>query len=200
MGKLNPLYFKADFHSGGRLLTDLPQDSEAEVAFAGRSNAGKSSAINAITRNNKLARISKTPGRTQEINYFSLSNNHYLVDLPGYGFAKVPKAVREHWNKTLPRYFAETEALKGLILLMDIRHPLTDLDGQMIGWVIENDVPLHCLLTKADKLSKNAANKSLQKVLKELENEGVEASLQLFSSTKNVGIEDCHSVLNDWLN
>ncbi len=179
-------------------LKACPDDSLAEVAFAGRSNAGKSSAINTITGHNRLARISKTPGRTQLINFFALSEGRHLVDLPGYGFAKVPLKVKNKWQRELEQYLRQREALVGLILLSDIRHPLKEFDRMMIDWAVQSDLPLHILLTKSDKLKRGAAQNTLLAVQKEvaaLDN----VTLQLFSSLKNVGVEEARTKLDDWL-
>lgn len=180
----------------------MPDDAEIEVAFAGRSNAGKSSALNCITRNRKLARTSKTPGRTQLINYFQLGegDGRYLVDLPGYGYAKVSRDKRIHWQKVLGEYLVKRVPLKCLVLLMDVRHPLTDVDWRLLEFVLgDREGPafdLHILLTKADKLSRNKANAALHATVKELESASVPASLQLFSATKGVGVDDVHAVLD----
>ena len=179
-------------------LKACPDDSLAEVAFAGRSNAGKSSAINTITGHNRLARISKTPGRTQLINFFALSEGRHLVDLPGYGFAKVPLKVKNKWQRELEQYLRQREVLVGLILLSDIRHPLKEFDRMMIDWAVQSDLPLHILLTKSDKLKRGAAQNTLLAVQKEvaaLDN----VTLQLFSSLKNVGVEEARTKLGDWL-
>jgi len=171
-----------------------------EVAFAGRSNVGKSSAINTIMQRKKLARTSKTPGRTQQIVFFSLSDYQRVVDLPGYGFAKVPLAVRQQWEKYIGSYIVERKNLKGLIQLMDVRHPLTDLDTQMLAWCSEIGLPVHILLTKADKLKFGAAKNTLLKVAREIEELGIDCSLQLFSSHNHMGVDDCRNQLISWLN
>jgi len=196
---MNPLYFSAEFRTSAQELSQLVTDSEGEVAFAGRSNAGKSSAINAITRNRKLAKTSKTPGRTQLINFFSLPRQRYLVDLPGYGYAKVSRSRQDQWRATMTRYLQTRPQLRGLILLMDIRHPLTPHDWHMIELHHGSPAALHVMLTKADKLSKNQANKALFAAHGQLETAGVEASLQIFSATKKQGLDDAHSVLDDYL-
>ena len=170
-----------------------------EVAFAGRSNVGKSSAINTIMQRKKLARTSKTPGRTQQIVFFSLSDYQRVVDLPGYGFAKVPLAVRQQWEKYIGSYIVERKNLKGLIQLMDVRHPLTDLDTQMLAWCSEIGLPVHILLTKADKLKFGAAKNTLLKVAREIEELGIDCSLQLFSSHNHMGVDDCRNQLISWL-
>jgi len=176
-----------------------PSEDGVEVAFAGRSNVGKSSAINAIMQRKKLARTSKTPGRTQQIVFFQLSETQHVVDLPGYGFAKVPIEVRKEWEKYIGSYITDRKCLSGLIQLMDIRHPLTDLDKQMLNWCKDIDLPVHILLTKSDKLKFGAAKSTLLKVAKELEAMGLNCSLQLFSAQKNQGVEDCWDVIIEWL-
>ncbi|MCB1757807.1 MAG: YihA family ribosome biogenesis GTP-binding protein [Gammaproteobacteria bacterium] len=196
---MNKTYFAARFSTSANGLSQLPDDSLAEVAFAGRSNAGKSSAINAITRNGKLARTSKTPGRTQLINFFSLAEHRYLVDLPGYGYAKVSKQQQQHWQGILHDYLTQREQLRCLIMLMDSRHPLTDYDWQMIDLQQQGHAQLHVILTKADKLSKNAAHKTLYATQGALETAGIEATLQLFSATRPSGLEDAHSLLDMYL-
>lgn len=195
---MNARYFNAQFALGAHRLSQLPADSQIEVAFAGRSNAGKSSALNAITRNKKLARTSKTPGRTQEINCFSLGEARYVVDLPGYGYAKVPKKQQLHWQNTLTKYVLERKQLVCLAIVMDIRHPLTDLDLSMIEAAASRQCGLHILLTKADKLSNNAAKQTLMKVAKSLEQSGIEASLQIFSALKGNGVADAHQLLDEY--
>ena len=149
-------------------LQQLPPDQGREVAFAGRSNAGKSSALNALTGHKQLARISKTPGRTQLINYFQVAPGCYLVDLPGYGYAKVPQALRRHWQHTLERYLNQRQALQGLCMLMDSRHPLTELDQQLLMWSQYRELPCHILLTKADKFKKGRAQAILLNVQKNI--------------------------------
>lgn len=176
-----------------------PSEDGVEVAFAGRSNVGKSSAINAIMQRKKLARTSKTPGRTQQIVFFKLSETQHVVDLPGYGFAKVPIEVRKEWEKYIGSYIVERKCLSGLIQLMDIRHPLTDLDKQMLEWCKKIGLPVHILLTKADKLKFGAAKNTLMKVAKDLENMNLDCSIQLFSSQKNMGLDDCREVILEWL-
>mgnify|MGYP000604432074 FL=1 len=189
---------QATFVVSAANLAACPPDSRAEVAFAGRSNAGKSSAINAITGQSRLARISKTPGRTQLINFFSLPQERYLVDLPGYGFAKVPLSVKKKWQDELEKYLRRRQALCGLILLSDIRHPLKEFDRQMIDWALQSKLPLHVLLTKADKLKRGAAQNTLLAVQKELKAHS-SVSVQLFSSLKNEGVDAARSQLSTWL-
>ena len=194
-------FTQAAFLQSAPTLNACPTDSGSEVAFAGRSNAGKSSAINALTRQGKLARISKTPGRTQLINLFSLTEGKRLVDLPGYGYAKVPKAMKARWDQNLAEYLQGRQSLKGLILLMDIRHPLREYDWQMLAWSAECCMPVHVLLTKADKLKKGPAKSTLLQVRKILHEEGLDelTSVQMFSALKRSGIEELESVLCQWL-
>jgi len=196
---MNPLYHKAYFTQSSQRPTDMPGETLPEVAFAGRSNAGKSSALNTLCQQKSLARTSKTPGRTQLINFFAIEEVGFLVDLPGYGFAKVPAAVRRQWTQLIEYYLAERRTLKGVILLMDVRHPLKDLDWQMINWCEASQVPVHILLTKADKLKRGAASKSLQEVKKALKESGSTATVQLFSAPKREGLDQAHSVLDKWL-
>jgi GTP-binding protein len=180
-------------------LSNAPADFGCEVAFAGRSNAGKSSAINALTANTKLARTSRTPGRTQLINFFTVTDQIRLVDLPGYGFAKVPLKVKQEWNKQLERYLQLRQSLKGLILLMDIRHPLKDYDRQMIEWAVKSEMPVHILLTKSDKLKRGPAKSALFAVQKELQKHERWISVQLFSSHSHDGMAELQRTLNWWL-
>ena len=197
MMKQNP-YNQATFILSAAKLTQLPPDVGYEVAFAGRSNAGKSSALNTITGIKNLARTSKTPGRTQLINLFSLDSTRRLVDLPGYGYAKVPHEVREAWQATLGEYLQTRTCLKGLMLVMDIRHPLKETDEMMLHWALTNNLPAHILLTKCDKLSRGAATQVLQKVKKTLAAHAHLISAQLFSSLNRIGIEQVHQQLDQW--
>ncbi|MDX1491380.1 MAG: ribosome biogenesis GTP-binding protein YihA/YsxC [Pseudohongiellaceae bacterium] len=191
-------YQLAKFTTSAVRLDDCPQDSLREVAFAGRSNAGKSSAINTLTNQARLARTSKTPGRTQLINYFELGEGRYLVDLPGYGFAKVPLAVKDQWQKHLEQYLNEREALTGLILLTDVRHAFKDFDMMMIDWSAQAELPIHIMLTKADKLKRGAAQNALLGAKKQLADYPL-ASIQLFSSLKKTGVQTLEAKLNEWL-
>ena len=179
-------------------LSEAPEDKGKEIAFAGRSNAGKSSAINTLTRQHSLARISKTPGRTQLLNFFEIDDQRKFVDLPGYGYAKVPLEVKKKWHKMMENYLQKRTALCGIVLVMDVRHPLTEFDMQMIEWCEYTKLPLHILLTKADKLNYGAAKNTLFKVKRELEDINITVSLQLFSSLKKMGIDDVHQVLDEW--
>lgn len=165
----------------------FPPDTGSELAFAGRSNAGKSSALNAITGRKDLARTSKTPGRTQLINFFSINDEQRLTDLPGYGFAKVPAQIQQHWRELMTRYVEQRKSLSGLVIVMDARRPLTDYDWQMLEWTRENGLPTHLLLTKADKLNRGEAGMTLKAVRKETE---VFATSQLFSSVSKQGVDE----------
>ena len=191
-------YNQATFVTSAANLAACPPESLAEVAFAGRSNAGKSSAINAITNQTRLARISKTPGRTQLINFFGLAEGRFLVDLPGYGFAKVPLSVKNKWQEELEKYLRRRQVLCGLILLSDIRHPLKDFDRMMIDWAVQSGLPLHLLLTKSDKLKRGAAQNTLLAVQKELRPFD-NVTVQLFSSLKNDGVIEVRAKLDEWL-
>lgn len=201
MQPIRNLLRKTTFATSANGLNQLPEDSIGEIAFAGRSNAGKSSALNLLTGQKNLARTSKTPGRTQLINYFTIQEGLYLVDLPGYGYAKVPLPMREHWQKILQGYFETRTTLDGLIMLMDSRHPLTDLDRQMLHWCEFQELPTHILLTKADKLSKSEANNTLFKVRKSLEADfTTPITVQLFSSTKpEIGLNEALDYLGSWI-
>ncbi|MDM8564733.1 ribosome biogenesis GTP-binding protein YihA/YsxC [Candidatus Halobeggiatoa sp. HSG11] len=196
---MKSLYRQANFLLSANKISQLPADNGFEVAFAGRSNAGKSSAINVITDQKSLARTSKTPGRTQQINFFQLDEKHYLVDLPGYGFAKVPKSVKEKWQNFLADYLQKRHSLKGVILMMDVRHPLTEFDQQMLKWCCAFDMPGHILLTKADKLSRGKSSAILQQVTKHLTSLSGDISVQLFSALKRTGVEEVHKKLDGWL-
>jgi GTP-binding protein len=180
-------------------LTQLPPDTGREVAFAGRSNAGKSSALNVLTGQRQLARVSKTPGRTQLLNFFQVEPERYLVDLPGYGYAQVPDAIRRHWRLLLEHYLRERLALRGLMLLMDIRHPLTPLDRQLLDGCAHRQLPAHILLTKADKLGRGAAQTALQQVQKALKRDYPLTSAQLFSAPTALGVDEAHARLDEWL-
>ena len=193
-------FTKAQFLLSAPTLSQCPDDDGCEVAFAGRSNAGKSSAINVLTRQGKLARTSKTPGRTQLINFFSLTDRCRLVDLPGYGYAKVPKAVKQRWDEHLAEYLQQRQSLRGLILLMDVRHPLQDFDQQMVLWATQSDMPVHILLTKSDKLKRGPAMNTMHQIRRELEDRPGESSVtvQLFSALKRTGVDELEAVLTGW--
>ena len=195
-----PLFQNATFFISAHHLRDLPPASGIEVAFAGRSNAGKSSALNTLANHNRLAFVSKQPGRTQLINFFTLGNDRHLVDLPGYGYAKVPESMRTHWQNVLARYLSERTSLGGLVLVMDSRHPLQPLDRQMLNWFCVNGKPVHVLLTKSDKLSRGEAGLTLASVRKELLAVwGKNVSVQLFSSSKKIGVEEAEKIIGAWL-
>ncbi len=195
----NVNFREAFFIQSASAIENAPPDQGWEIAFAGRSNSGKSSAINALTGQGKLARTSRTPGRTQLINFFALSNSQRLVDLPGYGYAKVPMVIKKRWNQQLERYFQYRESLRGLVMLMDVRHPLTDADKQMLGWAVGASMPVHILLTKADKLKRGAAQNTLLSVRSELSAQSELISVQLFSSLKRQGVDELRRQLNRWL-
>lgn len=193
-------YQHAAFAFSANKAEQLPATSEVEIAFVGRSNAGKSSALNALTGQVGLARVSKTPGRTQLINYFTLpQKDKYLVDLPGYGYAKVPENIRAHWEKLLGDYLMTREPLKGLVLIMDIRHPLKPQDINMLNCAAERGLPVHILLTKADKLKKNAQNAQRFVVERELSDFPSPVSIQIFSSTKKLGLKELCTQLDQWV-
>ncbi len=190
----------AAFVTAAHRLVQLPPDEGTEVAVAGRSNAGKSSALNAITGKAALARVSKTPGRTQQLVVFELEPGRRLVDLPGYGYAAVPTTLREHWGTELRRYFETRAALRGLVIAMDIRHPLRDGDRAMIALAAARGLPIHVLLTKADKLGRGAAGTQLAAVRKGLTDlVGGLATVQLFSSPKRTGLDEARRRIVDWL-
>ena len=193
------LFQNAKFFTTVNHLKDLP-DTPAEIAFVGRSNAGKSSAINTLTNHVRLAYVSKTPGRTQHINFFELENGNFMVDLPGYGYAQVPEAIRAHWVKLLGDYLQQRRQLIGLILIMDSRHPLKALDIQMLDFFYITVRPVHILLSQADKLSKNDQIKTLAAVKKSLKpyTERQKISVQLFSSLKKQGMDEVNQVVGSW--
>lgn len=189
----------AVFHTTVADLRRLPADSQGEVAFAGRSNAGKSSVINTLANRSRLAFVSKTPGRTQQLNYFLLAEGKYLVDLPGYGFAQAPERVRSQWDALLAPYLRERDALRGLVLIMDSRHPLTELDCQMLHWFAPTGKPLHILLSKADKLSRQEQLSVLHEVQQALNELAIKGTVQIFSSLRKTGVTQAETVLADWL-
>jgi GTP-binding protein len=192
------IYQNATFLLSVANLSQLPPDRGYEVAIVGRSNSGKSSVLNQLTHNKSLARVSKTPGRTQHINLFGLDEKRRIADLPGYGYAKVPPAVKRHWEQTLGEYLRSRECLKGLVLVMDIRHPLKEFDKQMLAWGTACELPMHILLNKSDKLGIGAAKKTLlevQKAVGVLENP---VSVQLFSALKGEGIKEFQDMLKEW--
>jgi GTP-binding protein len=193
------LFQNATYLASAHRLEDLPPPGEPEVAFAGRSNAGKSSAINALANRTRLAFVSKTPGRTQQINFFRLEGGGLLVDLPGYGYAKVPETLRRHWEHTLSRFLQTRTSLCGLVVVMDARHPLTERDEMMLGWFRPTGRPVHILLTKADKLTRSEAALTLKNVRSRLQTLGGNATAQLFSSPGRSGVAEAESVIMAWL-
>ncbi len=194
-----PNYRAACFLTSAAKLSQCPSDEGSEVAFAGRSNSGKSSAINSLTGNKKLARTSKTPGRTQLLNFFSLSEERRLVDLPGYGYAKVPDRIKKSWARLVENYLWHRRSLRGLILLIDSRHPLQPFDHQMLSWANAVGMPTHILLTKSDKLKRGASKKALLSAKDEIKVYGELISVQLFSSEKNDGHLQVLNTINCWL-
>lgn len=196
---MNIPFAQAQFLKSASSKNDFPLDQGAEIAFCGRSNAGKSSAINAICRQNNLARTSKTPGRTQLINFFKLDGDTRLVDLPGYGYAKAPDRVQKQWHELMETYLLHRQVLCGLVLLMDIRHPLTQIDWIMIQWSKHYQLPLYVLLTKVDKIKRSQISKTLTKVTSQLEQQGFQSAVQIFSATKYTGIPQAQEKISAWL-
>jgi len=198
------LFSQAAFYTTVNHIKDLPRHGGREVAFVGRSNAGKSSAINTLANHVRLAFTSKTPGRTQYLNYFSLGNNewgdnNYLVDLPGYGYAKVPPESKRHWEALLSEYLQSRDELCGLVVIMDSRNPLTELDENLLDWFAPTGKPVHILLTKSDKLSRQQATLTLSRVKSHLAEHFPQCSVQLFSSLKKTGTEEAEAVIAGWL-
>lgn len=189
---------RATFTLSAPDIRRLPDDNGIEVAFAGRSNAGKSSALNTLTNQKSLARTSKTPGRTQLINVFEIAENKRLIDLPGYGFAQVPLEMKKKWQKALGEYLEKRECLKGLVILMDIRHPLKDLDKDLIQWAVDSELPILVLLTKCDKLSLGQSATEVLKVKKVLKEHNADITVQAFSSLKRTGSEQATAVIQAW--
>jgi len=193
------LFSQAAFFTTVNHMKDLPLHGGKEVAFVGRSNAGKSSAINTLANHVRLAYTSKTPGRTQHLNYFSLGENNFLVDLPGYGYAKVPRDIQRHWEELLNQYLQTRGALAGLVIIMDSRHPMMPLDEQMLEWFSVTGKPIHILLTKSDKLSRQNATQILRDVKIYVTEHFPSCSVQLFSSLKKQGMEEAEAVIAGWL-
>ncbi|MGD2112172.1 MAG: ribosome biogenesis GTP-binding protein YihA/YsxC [Gammaproteobacteria bacterium] len=196
---MNHHYQQTRFLLGAPDTRRAPPDSGVEVAFAGRSNAGKSSALNTLTGQRSLARISKAPGRTREINFFQVAEGRRLVDLPGYGYAKVARSIKEQWQAGIARYLETRQSLCGVVLLMDVRHPLRDSDRQVLAWCHRAGLPTHVLLTKSDKLRRGPAGAALLATRRQLESLHPQASVQLFSSHARTGCEELTAVLNRWL-
>ena len=201
MAAPNP-FARAQYLLAAHNFRQLPPDGGFEVAFAGRSNAGKSSALNALCQQNALARVSKTPGRTQQLVFFGLPphENKYLVDLPGYGYAKVPQELQAHWQAFLDGYFGSRDPLRGLVVVMDVRHPLKEYDRQMLGYAMRRGLPAHVILTKADKLGRGAAGNTLQAVRMELQRSFADSvTVQLFSGESKQGVDELRAVVAQWL-
>ena len=196
---MHSYYQQARFFQSSSNLQNLPPEKGAEVAFAGRSNAGKSSTLNVVSQQKSLARTSKTPGRTQLINFFALPEDRYLVDLPGYGYAKVPNKVKFQWQRFIEAYLTERKTLKGVVLVMDIRHPLKEFDQLMLEWADEEGLPVHVVLNKSDKLKRGAAKSSLLTVQKKLQYLKSPLTIQAFSALKKEGVEELWNVLDGWL-
>jgi GTP-binding protein len=194
MTRVNP-FRSARYVLSAHQLHQLPADSGTEVAIAGRSNAGKSSAINVLTEQKSLARTSKTPGRTQQIVIFEIGQELRIADLPGYGYARVSKSLKQHWREVMQDYFEQRRSLKGVILVMDIRHPLRPFDQQMLAWCEAAGIPCHVLLTKADKLKRGPAQSTLHLVRKKIP---ASASVQVFSASKRQGLENLVEKMCDW--
>ena len=202
----NP-FQRARYMLSAHNMAQLPPDGGFEVAFAGRSNAGKSTALNAICQQGSLARVSKTPGRTQQLVFFDFTPKQheepaakYLVDLPGYGYAKVPKDLQAHWQAFIDRYFTTREALKGLVVIMDIRHPLKDYDLQMLGYAVNRGLPAHALLTKADKLGRGQQMQTMHAVSREMHSRfGDSVSVQVFSGESKQGVDEARAIIANWL-
>ncbi|PLA75339.1 YihA family ribosome biogenesis GTP-binding protein [Hydrogenovibrio sp. SC-1] len=195
----HPLYQQAHYLKSAPNLNHCPVDEGIEVAFAGRSNAGKSSALNVITSQKSLAKTSKTPGRTQLINFFECDEQRKLVDLPGYGYAKVNIATKRNWEQSLSEYIEKRAALRGLVMMVDCRMPPTDIDLTLLDWTLSLDLPVHVLLTKSDKLKKGPAQNSLLKFRQLLDELYPHASAQLFSSLKRQGLEEVWAKLDEWM-
>ncbi|CED70174.1 ribosome biogenesis GTP-binding protein YihA/YsxC [Aliivibrio wodanis] len=191
-------YQKTHFITSAPDIRHLPEDEGIEVAFAGRSNAGKSSALNRLTNQKGLAKTSKTPGRTQLINLFKVDENCHIVDLPGYGFAQVPIEMKKKWQKSLGEYLQKRQSLKGLVVLMDIRHPLKDIDQQLVFWAVDQNIPVQILLTKADKLKSGARKAQVLKVREAAVDFGGEVVVDAFSSSKGFGVDILRAKLDTW--
>ncbi|EJN6828412.1 ribosome biogenesis GTP-binding protein YihA/YsxC [Vibrio cidicii] len=191
-------YQNTHFITSAPDIRHLPADEGIEIAFAGRSNAGKSSALNRLTNQKSLAKTSKTPGRTQLINLFKVTDGCHIVDLPGYGFAQVPLEMKQKWQRSLGEYLQKRACLQGLVVLMDIRHPMKDLDQQMIAWAIESRIPVQVLLTKADKLKSGARKAELLRIRQLAATFGGDVQVDLFSSLKGIGVDQLRAKLDEW--
>ncbi|USD32497.1 MULTISPECIES: ribosome biogenesis GTP-binding protein YihA/YsxC [Vibrio] len=191
-------YQNTHFITSAPDIRHMPEDEGIEVAFAGRSNAGKSSSLNRLTNQKSLAKTSKTPGRTQLINLFKVTDGCHIVDLPGYGFAQVPLEMKRKWQKSLGEYLQKRQSLKGLVVLMDIRHPMKDLDQQLIFWAVDSGIPVQVLLTKADKLKSGARKAQVLKIKKDSAGFGGDVSVAAFSSLKGIGVDVLRNKLDEW--
>jgi GTP-binding protein len=191
-------YQNTHFITSAPDIRHMPEDEGIEVAFAGRSNAGKSSSLNRLTNQRSLAKTSKTPGRTQLINLFKVTDGCHIVDLPGYGFAQVPLEMKKKWQKSLGEYLQKRQSLKGLVVLMDIRHPMKDLDQQLIFWAVYSGIPVQVLLTKADKLKSGARKAQVLKIKKDSAGFGGDVSVAAFSSLKGIGVDVLRNKLDEW--
>lgn len=191
-------YQNTHFITSAPDIRHLPEDEGIEVAFAGRSNAGKSSSLNRLTNQKSLAKTSKTPGRTQLINLFKVTDGCHIVDLPGYGFAQVPLEMKKKWQKSLGEYLQKRQCLKGLVVLMDIRHPMKDLDQQLIYWAVDSGIPVQVLLTKADKLKSGARKAQVLKIKQDAVGFGGDVSVAAFSSLKGLGVDVLRNKLDEW--
>jgi GTP-binding protein len=196
---MNPIYRQVSFKISAATLEQAPTDEGLEVAFAGRSNSGKSSVINTLCGQNNLTRVSKTPGRTQLLNFFEVDETRRLVDLPGYGYARVSESIKQQWQGFMADYLVNRRCLCGVVLVMDIRHPLTDYDRNMLEWCAQRELPAHILLTKADKLKRGPGLDQARKVRGALQEWPVTVGVQTFSSLKRQGIDEAHRVLDRWL-
>ena len=195
---MSSIYRSASFLTSSTTRKTLPEESGLEVAFSGRSNSGKSSTLNCLCDQKGLARVSKTPGRTQLINFFELPDNNRLVDLPGYGYAKVPEKLKLEWQKFIESYMTERTTLAGLVIIMDIRHPMRDYDHIMLSWAESRQLPTHLILNKSDKLKQGVISNTLRETRKALEQYDLPTSVQTFSSLKKLGVNELTSQLNQW--
>lgn len=195
---MSSIYRTARFLTSSTTHKTLPEELGFEVAFAGRSNSGKSSSLNCLCDQKGLARVSKTPGRTQLINFFELPNGNRLVDLPGYGYAKVPEKLKLEWQKFIESYMTERNTLKGLVIIMDIRHPMRDYDHIMLSWAESRQLPTHIILNKSDKLKHGAVSKTVLETRKALKEYEHPTSVQAFSSLKKIGVDELANQLNQW--
>ncbi len=191
-------YQNTHFITSAPDIRHMPEDEGIEVAFAGRSNAGKSSSLNRLTNQKSLAKTSKTPGRTQLINLFKVTDGCHIVDLPGYGFAQVPLEMKKKWQKSLGEYLQKRQCLKGLVVLMDIRHPMKDLDQQLIYWAVDSGIPVQVLLTKADKLKSGARKAQVLKIKNDAVGFGGDVNVAAFSSLKGIGVDVLRNKLDEW--